>query len=206
MDVPRADTAELAQLADTLWSACSALDELAYELVALHLVLVADLRHLVRGSLDRVLVARDELERIEARRLAVLGGLPSVDPTRPPTVAAVAGGSPLPWRRLLLGHRDHLRPLLDEVERTSVGNAGRCGATLLELDAALALLRAGRAVRTAPRLVTAGANQRRGERSLLDDVALPVPEEALRGHQRVLAETARVMTRPVAPALRTFLG
>lgn len=211
MDVPRPDTPEPARLAAALSAACSAADDLAYELVALHLVLVADLRHLVESSLPRVVTARDALERIDARPFtdhpAPAGSLP------PTTIGVVADRAPAPWGPLLRRHGGQLRLLLDEIERTSAWNARTCVAILRELDALLAPVDA-RAARRTPRLVTAGAGPEAppevpgvlGERRLLGDLALPRLEGALRRQRSAIAETARVMARPVAPTLRAFLS
>lgn len=161
MDValPPADR-ELSSLADVVWVERAVAEQLAFKLVALNLVLVADLRRYVGRCIDEVEAAWDELERAEEQRTAALAALARVWGRPAPSLGLrdLVEEAPEPWATVFADHRDHLRSLLTEVARASADNAELCRATLGQLDDDLAELgagarRAGTAVRTPLRLV-----------------------------------------------------
>lgn len=161
MDValPPADR-ELSSLADVVWVERAVAEQLAFKLVALNLVLVADLRRYVGRCIDEVEAAWDELERAEEQRNAALAALSRVWDRPEATLGLrdLVEEAPEPWATVFADHRDHLRPLLAEVARASADNARLCRATLEQLDDDLAELaagvrRAGTAARTPFRLV-----------------------------------------------------
>lgn len=134
-DIPSTADAELAVLADVIWTQRTALEQLAFRLVALKLVLTADLRRYVGRCVDEVDAAADRLERIEERRAAAQEALAVACGYRPDvlTLGALALAAPEPWSTVFADHHDHLRALVTEIDHTTAENARLCGATLTEL-------------------------------------------------------------------------
>lgn len=154
--LPPADP-ELGALADAIWAQRDTLEQLAFKLVALRLVLGADLRRYVGRCLDEVAAAADRAGRAELARAAALDVVADAwgRPTDALTLTEVAERAPEPWASMLEEHRDHLRALVAEVELTASDNARLCRATLDDLDddlaAATAAIRPERARRDRPR-------------------------------------------------------
>lgn len=152
LPLPPADR-ELSSLADVVWVERAVAEQLAFKLVALNLVLVADLRRYVGRCVDEVEAAWDQLERAEERRTAALEDLARAwdRPAASLELHQLAELAPEPWATVFADHRDQLRPILAEVAWASTDNARICGATLGQLDHDLGELRAALPVSPAGR-------------------------------------------------------
>lgn len=134
-DIPPSADAELAMLADVVWTQRTAMEQLAFHLVALKLVLAADLRRYVGRCVDQVDAASDRLERIDDRRVAALDALAVACGRRPDSLplGVLARVAPEPWATVFAEHHDHLRVLVIEIDHARVETARLCATTLDEL-------------------------------------------------------------------------
>lgn len=137
---PSPADAELAVLADVIWAQRTALEQLAFRLTALRLVLGADLRRYVGRCLEEVDATADRLEQVETRRAVAHEAVCRSWGRSPGSVqlADLAQHAPEPWATVFADHHDHLRALVSEVERTADENARLCNGALEELRDELA--------------------------------------------------------------------